>query len=116
MVVYCRHGWHEESVLKVLKLSAQGLPQSWISLEQAVIHYAAEEVRWEIGAHEQLRSAWFKSFKLGSARGARPWPDAGCRPSVRPALLHFRPCGPRPQARARTWIQDLEPALCALEA
>ena len=36
-------------VLKVLKLSAQGLPQSWISLEQAVIHYAAEEVRWELG-------------------------------------------------------------------
>jgi len=35
--------------LKVLKLSAQGLPQSWISLEQAVIHYAAEEVRWEMG-------------------------------------------------------------------
>jgi len=36
--------------LKVLKLSAQGLPQSWISLEQAVIHYAAQEVRWEVGA------------------------------------------------------------------
>ncbi|WP_354445659.1 HNH endonuclease [Ottowia thiooxydans] len=36
--------------MKVLKLSAQGLPQSWISLEQAVIHYAAEEVRWEAGA------------------------------------------------------------------
>ena len=35
--------------MKVLKLSAQGLPQSWISLEQAVIHYAAEEVRWEMG-------------------------------------------------------------------
>jgi hypothetical protein len=35
--------------LKVLKLSAQGLPQSWISLEQAVIHYAAEEVRWQMG-------------------------------------------------------------------
>ena len=35
--------------MKVLKLSAQGLPQSWISLEQAVIHYAAEEVRWEAG-------------------------------------------------------------------
>jgi hypothetical protein len=35
--------------LKVLKLSAQGLPQSWISLEQAVIHYAAQEVRWEAG-------------------------------------------------------------------
>ena len=38
-----------EGVLKVLKLSAQGLPQSWISLEQAVIHYAANEVRWEMG-------------------------------------------------------------------
>ena len=37
-------------VLKVLKLSAQGLPQSWISLEQAVVHYAAEDVRWEVGA------------------------------------------------------------------
>ena len=38
-------------VLKVLKLSAQGLPQSWISLEQAVIHYAAGEVRWGSGGH-----------------------------------------------------------------
>lgn len=36
--------------MKVLKLSAQGLPQSWISLEQAVTHYAADEVRWEVGA------------------------------------------------------------------
>ena len=36
--------------LKVLKLSAQGLPQSWISLEQAVLHYASDEVRWEMGA------------------------------------------------------------------
>ncbi|GAA6141627.1 HNH endonuclease [Hydrogenophaga sp. 5NK40-0174] len=36
--------------MKVLKLSAQGLPQSWISLEEAVLHYAAEEVRWEMGA------------------------------------------------------------------
>ena len=35
--------------MKVLKLSAQGLPQSWISLEQAVLHYAADEVRWEAG-------------------------------------------------------------------
>ena len=35
--------------MKVLKLSAQGLPQSWISLEEAVIHYAAGDVRWESG-------------------------------------------------------------------
>ena len=40
--------------MKVLKLSAQGLPQSWISLEQAVTHYAADEVRWEIGAQVAL--------------------------------------------------------------
>jgi hypothetical protein len=39
----------KEAFVKVLKLSAQGLPQSWISLEQAVIHYAADEVRWEAG-------------------------------------------------------------------
>lgn len=36
--------------MKVLKLSGQGLPQSWISLEEAVLHYAADEVRWEMGA------------------------------------------------------------------
>ena len=35
--------------MKVLKLSAQGLPQSWISLELAVIHYASGDVRWEAG-------------------------------------------------------------------
>jgi len=40
----------KEPGLKVLKLSAQGLPQSWISLEEAVLHYAADEVRWEMGA------------------------------------------------------------------
>jgi len=40
--------------VKVLKLSAQGLPQAWISLEQAVLHYAADEVRWESGAQVAL--------------------------------------------------------------
>jgi hypothetical protein len=44
----------KEFVLKVLKLSAQGLPQSWISLEQAVLHYAAGEVRWEVGVQVAL--------------------------------------------------------------
>jgi hypothetical protein len=37
-----------------LKLSAQGLPQSWITLEQAVTHYAAGDVRWELGARVAL--------------------------------------------------------------
>ena len=41
-------------MVKVLKLSAQGLPQSWISLEQAVTHYAADDVRWEAGAQVAL--------------------------------------------------------------
>lgn len=36
--------------MKILKLSAQGLPQSWISLESAVLHYAAGAVRWEAGS------------------------------------------------------------------
>lgn len=40
--------------MKVLKLSAHGLPQSWISLEEAVLHYAADEVRWESGAQIAL--------------------------------------------------------------
>jgi hypothetical protein len=35
--------------VKVLKLSAQGVPQSWLSLEEAVLHYAADDVRWEMG-------------------------------------------------------------------
>jgi len=36
--------------MKILKLSSQGLPQSWISLEAAVLHYAAGDVRWEAGS------------------------------------------------------------------
>ena len=35
--------------MKVLRLSGHGLPQSWITAEQAVLHYAAGEVRWEMG-------------------------------------------------------------------
>lgn len=35
--------------MKVLKLNAQGLPQSWVSPEMAVLHYASGHVRWEAG-------------------------------------------------------------------
>lgn len=35
--------------MKILKLNSQGLPQSWITLEAAVTHYAAGDVRWEAG-------------------------------------------------------------------
>ena len=37
--------------MKVLKLSASGVPQSWITLQEAVTHYAAGDVRWEAGTH-----------------------------------------------------------------
>lgn len=44
------HGLQKRrSKVKVLKLSAQGVPQSWLSLEEAVLHYAADDVRWEMG-------------------------------------------------------------------
>ena len=36
--------------MRVLKLSAHGMPQSWITLEEAVLHYAANDVRWTMGA------------------------------------------------------------------
>ncbi len=36
--------------MRVLKLSAHGLPQSWITLEDAVLHYAADDVRWTMGS------------------------------------------------------------------
>jgi len=36
--------------MKVLKLSAHGLPQSWISLQEAALYYAAGSVRWESGS------------------------------------------------------------------
>ncbi|TSE33226.1 MULTISPECIES: HNH endonuclease [Tepidimonas] len=37
--------------MRVLKLTAQGLPQAWLTLEEAVLHYAAGDVRWVAGAH-----------------------------------------------------------------
>ncbi len=68
--------------LKVLKLSAQGLPQSWISLEQAVLHYAADEVRWEAGAEVALfrgghnaRTGAQSQIRINSIIGTRGVPN-----------------------------------------
>ena len=33
----------------VLQLDIQGTPQAWVSLEQAVLHYACDDVAWEDG-------------------------------------------------------------------
>lgn len=35
--------------MRVLMLSAHGLPQSWVTLEEAVLYYAADDVRWTQG-------------------------------------------------------------------
>ena len=40
--------------MRALQLSAHGLPQSWITLEEAVLHYAADDVRWTLGASVAL--------------------------------------------------------------
>ena len=44
----------------VLQLDIQGTPQAWISLEQAVLHYATGSVAWEDGAGPlaTLRGGW----------------------------------------------------------
>ena len=44
----------------VLQLDIQGTPQAWISLEQAVLHYATGNVAWEDGALPlaTLRGGW----------------------------------------------------------
>ena len=37
-------------MVNVLKLTASGLPQTWLTLEDACLHYAKGEVMWELGA------------------------------------------------------------------
>ena len=38
------------SMVHILKLAGNGIPQSWLTPEEAVLHYAAGEVTWELGA------------------------------------------------------------------
>ena len=78
--------------MKVLKLSAQGLPQSWISLEQAVTHYAANDVRWEAGAQiaifhggHNARTGLQSIIKVNSIIGTRGVPSISPF-SLRPGL------------------------------
>ncbi len=82
--------------MKVLKLSAQGLPQSWISLEQAVIHYAAEEVRWEVGAQVALfrgghnaRTGVQSTIRVNSIIGTRGVPNINPF-NLRPGLTNSK--------------------------
>jgi hypothetical protein len=38
-----------KGVVQILKLTGNGIPQGWLTLEEAVLHYAAGEVAWELG-------------------------------------------------------------------
>jgi hypothetical protein len=86
--------------VKVLKLSAQGLPQSWISLEQAVLHYAADEVRWEVGQQvavfrggHNARTGHQSVITVNSIIGTRGVPGISpfdLRPSLTNAKLFAR--------------------------
>jgi hypothetical protein len=48
--------------MKILKLNSQGLPQSWIPIEAAVLHYAAGDVRWEAGAEVAVFRGGFNAI------------------------------------------------------
>ena len=73
-------------MVKVLKLSAQGLPQSWISLEQAVIHYAAEEVRWEAGRQLAVFHGGHNAVSIIGTKGV-----PGINPfELRPGLTNIK--------------------------
>jgi HNH endonuclease len=88
--------------LKVLKLSAQGLPQSWISLEQAVTHYAANDVRWESGGEVAIYHGGHNSITgqqsiitVNSIIGTRGTPNINpfdLRPSLTNGKLFARDC------------------------
>lgn len=82
--------------MKVLKLSAQGLPQSWISLEQAVIHYASGEVRWESGGEvavfhggHNARTGQQSIIPVNSIIGTRGVPNINPF-SLRPGLTNSK--------------------------
>lgn len=82
--------------MKVLKLSAQGLPQSWITLEQAVIHYAAHDVRWEAGAEiavfrggHNARTGLQSIIKVNSIIGTRGVPSISPF-SLKPGLTNSK--------------------------
>ena len=52
--------------MRVLKLTAHGVPQAWLTLQEAVLHYAAGDVRWVAGEH-------IATFRGGiNARTGRP--------------------------------------------
>ena len=36
-------------MIHILKLAGNGVPQAWLSVEEAALHYAADEVTWEAG-------------------------------------------------------------------
>jgi hypothetical protein len=90
----------EELGLKVLKLSAGGLPQAWISLEEAVLHYACDDVRWEAGAQvarfrggTNARTGEQSVIEVNSIIGTRGEPEVNLfnlKPSITNSKLFQR--------------------------
>lgn len=86
--------------MKVLKLSAQGVPQSWISLETAVLYYAANQVRWEAGGRVAIfrgginaASGHQSVIEVNSIIGTRGTPminPFGLKPGLANAKLFVR--------------------------
>jgi hypothetical protein len=48
---------------KILKLDAQGTPQAWISLQDAIHHHATNEVAWEYGNEEFVYRGGYQNGK-----------------------------------------------------
>lgn len=86
--------------MKILKLSSQGLPQSWISLEAAVLHYSAGDVRWEAGSEVAMfrgginaRSGRQSIVRINSIIGTKGLPRInpfGLRPGLSNTKLFAR--------------------------
>ena len=72
-----------EARFEGLEAVRPGLPQSWISLEQAVLHYAADQVRWEAGAqvavfrggHQRAPAASSRIITVNSIIGTKGVPN-----------------------------------------
>jgi hypothetical protein len=92
--------------LEGLEAVRPGLPQSWITLEQAVIHYAAGEVRWESGAHRGL------SRRAQRADG-RAVADRGQQHHRHPGVPRINPFALRPGlTNSKLFARDRNVAYC----
>lgn len=77
--------------MRVLKLSAHGIPQSWITLEEAVLHYAADDVRWTLGSAVAVFRGGHNAI-TGLQSCIEVHSIIGTRGVPRSRLHHLEPC------------------------